>query len=141
MLIKSRTRQEDTMLNQNDIREKLLGLKGGVKNILRKFQHKTEENTSDQADGVIDEKKYYSSRPDLHEFAPDKVATSPRTKAPLSDGSTDAQNLVWDNEDASMQDKSYSFDEETTDADYDFEDDLDFEDESDRENRDESQYK
>ena len=129
------------MLNQNDLREKLHNLKGGVKNILKKFHYKTEKNTSDQADGIVDEKKYYSSRSDLHEFTPDKVATSPRTKSPLSDGSSDAQNLVWDNEDASMQDKSYSFDEELTDADYEFEDGLDFEDASDQENRDESQYK
>lgn len=121
------------MLNQNDIREKFHGLKGGVKNILKKFQHKTEKTATDQSD--------YSSNGDIYEFTPDdNVATSPRTKSPLSDGSSDAQNLVWDNEDASMQDKSYSFDEVTTDADYDTEDDLDFADE-DKPEGSESRYK
>jgi len=113
------------MLNQNDFREKFQDLKGGVKNLWEKFSHKLDKNASSQADGVID-------NPDSYEFTPEgQVSTSPRTKSPLSDGSNNAQNLVWDNEDASMQDKSYSFDEETTDADYDFEDDFEFEDDND----------
>lgn len=113
------------MLNQNDLREKFHDLKGGVKNLWDKFQHKLDKNTSSQADGVVD-------NPDMYEFTPDsQVSTSPRTRSPLSDGSSDAQNLVWDNEDASMQDKSYSFDEVTTDADYETEDDLNFEDDND----------
>ncbi len=114
------------MLNQHVIREKLLGLWG-------KFRHKTEKSNSDASD-VLDDSGMY-------EFAPDdQVSTSPRSKAPLSDGTSDAQDLVWDNEDASMQDKSYSFDEVTTDADYDTEDSLDFADE-DKPEGSESRYR
>lgn len=127
------------MINQNDIREKLVGLKGGVKHLWEKFNHKSVKNVYDQADGIVDtdavKEKGDSSRlgtAEVEEFVPDeKVATAPRTKSIFSDGTNDAQNLVWDNEDASMQDKSYSFDEDTTDADYEFEDDFEFEDESD----------
>ena len=50
------------------------------------------------------------------------------------------QKLVWENENASMQDKSYSFDEVTTDADYEFEDDFEFEDENDISRGRESRY-
>jgi hypothetical protein len=54
------------------------------------------------------------------------VGTAPRTKTPIENASLRAQNLVWENEDASMQDKSYTFDEEVTDADYDEEDSLNY---------------
>jgi|GEM_PF-4779957 len=100
------------MLNQHVIREKLLGLWG-------KFRHKTEKSISDETE--------VSEDPSMYEFVPDdQVSTSPRSRVPLSDGTSDAQGLVWDNEDASMQDKSYSFDEVTTEVDYDIdhEDDL-----------------
>jgi hypothetical protein len=97
------------MLNQHVIREKILEFWG-------KFRHKTEKSNSDESG--------------MYEFVPDdQVSTSPRSRVPLSNGAADAQELVWDNEDASMQDKSYSFDEETTDANYDTEDDLNFADE------------
>lgn len=126
MLIKIRTTEEVFMLNQHVIREKILGLWG-------KFRHKTEKSNSDEAD-ILDD-------PSMYEFVPDdQVSTSPRSRVPLSDGTTDAQDLVWDNEDASMQDKSYSFDEVTTDADYDTEDGLDFADE-DRPEGSESRYR
>jgi predicted dithiol-disulfide oxidoreductase (DUF899 family) len=54
------------------------------------------------------------------------VGTAPRTKTPIENISLKAQNLVWENEDASMQDKSYTFDEQVTDADYDEEDSLNY---------------
>jgi hypothetical protein len=126
MLVKIRTTEEVFMLNQHVIREKLLGLWG-------KFRHKTEKSNSDESD-VLDDSGMYEFVPD------DQVSTSPRSKAPLSDGTSDAQDLVWDNEDASMQDKSYSFDEVTTDADYDTEDSLDFADE-DKSEGSESRYR
>jgi hypothetical protein len=126
MLIKIRTTEEVFMLNQHVIREKLLGLWG-------KFRHKPEKSNSDEAE-VMDD-------PSMYEFVPDdQVSTSPRSRVPLSDGTTDAQDLVWDNEDGSMQDKSYSFDEVTTDADYDTEDGLDFADE-DKPEGSESRYR
>lgn len=121
-------------------------IKGGVKHLWDKIAHKSDQSVYDQADGIVDtgtvkDKGDYSSRPEIHEFTPDeKVSTAPRSKSILSDGSTDAQNLVWDNEDASMQDKSYSFDEETTDADYEFEDDFEFDDENDSGSGQESRY-
>ncbi len=65
----------------------------------------------------------------------ENVGTAPRTKTPIENTSQRAQDLVWDNEDASMQDKSYAFDEQVTDADYDLEDSLDFYD--DQDNQDE----
>jgi hypothetical protein len=121
------------MINQNDVREKLQSIKGNIQNFIHKFQHHTETKATAQADGVRD---------DSYEYTPDeRVATAPRTTAKLSDGSEKAQKLVWDNEDASMQDKSYSFDEETTDADYDFEDDLEFEDDTDTGSGQESRYR
>ncbi len=100
------------MLNQHVIREKLLKLWG-------KFSHKTEKSNSVKTE--------VSENLGMYEFVPDdQVSTSPRSKVPLSDGTSDAQELVWDNEDASMQDKSYSFDEVTTEVDYDIdhEDDM-----------------
>lgn len=125
------------MINQNDVREKLQGIKGNIQNFIHKFQHHSETKATAQADGVRD---------DSYEFTPieegdERVATAPRTTSKLSDGSDDAQKLVWDNEDASMQDKSYSFDEETTDADYNFEDSLDFEDDTDTGSGQESRYR
>ena len=60
------------------------------------------------------------------EFTPlERVSTAPRTEAPMnSTVSSKARDHVWDNEDASMQDKSYSFDEVTTDEDYDIEEEV-----------------
>lgn len=113
------------MLNQNDVREKLHDLKGNIQNFFHKFQ-KSDTKSTAQADGVIDDTPEYT--PPIQDG--EQAVTAPRTQAILSNGN-DAQKLVWDNEDASMQDKSYSFDEEQTDADYDFEDGLDFEDDTD----------
>jgi hypothetical protein len=121
------------MLNQNNIREKFQGLKGGLKSVWKKIYRKTDKINSKEESG---------NGQDIYEFTPDdKVSTSPRTKAILSNGSNAAQNLVWENEDASMQDKSYLFDEVTTDADYDYEDDLDFEDDSSLEGGESSRYR
>ena len=92
---------------QNEIREKFRDLKSGVKQLWTKINHKTEVSGQASPRDLEDTS--------IYEFTPDdQVATSPRTKAPLTDKSNDAQNLVWDNEDASMQDKSYSFDEDVT---------------------------
>jgi len=63
---------------------------------------------------------------DIEQGDEEHVGTAPRSKAPLQNMSQSAQNLVWDNEDASMQDKSYSFDEQVTDANYEEEDSLNF---------------
>ncbi len=60
------------------------------------------------------------------EFEPsEQVSTAPRTRIPMSSSvGSKARMDVWDNEDASMQDKSYSFDEITTDEDYDLEEEV-----------------
>lgn len=103
-------------------------IKSGVINFWSKWKHQTDQNSANENE--------------IYEFSPDdRVGTSPRIQRPLSDGSNSAQNVVWDNEDASMQDKSYSFDEETTDADYEFEDDFQFEEVNDERNEEESRYK
>ena len=70
----------------------------------------------------------------------ERVGTAPRTKNPLENTSQRAQDLVWDNEDASMQDKSYAFDEEMTDADYDLEDSLDFYDDENEQRQQKDQF-
>jgi hypothetical protein len=106
------------MIHQNEIREKLREIKSGVKDLWKKINSNSEKRNSVKSDGTEETSMY--------EFTPDdQVATSPRTKAPLTDGSNDAQNVVWDNEDASMQDKSYSFDEVTTGSNYDSDDEND----------------
>jgi hypothetical protein len=107
--------QEEFMLNQNVLGEKVQVVRNKFRRLFQKAKSK-ERNPE---------------RTEDYEFEPetDRVGTAPRLKGSiLSSGTTDAQNLVWDNEDASMQDKSYSFDESSTDADYDTEDDLDFSD-------------
>ncbi len=107
------------MLSQNNLREKLQEVKGGFKNLWKRFHLKRDINNASEPSAA--------SQSDIYEFAPDdQVSTSPRMKSPLSNASLEAQDLVWDNEDASMQDKSYSFDEETTKIDYesDSDDDL-----------------
>lgn len=106
------------MLNQNDIRDKLQGIKGGVKHFWEKLSHR--EGTYHQADGRVD----------VNEVNEKGDATP-----------SQAEKLVWDNEEASKQDKTYAFDEDNTDADYDFEDDLDFENDSDLESGQESRYR
>lgn len=120
------------MIHATDIREKLLVFKDGVKNLFNKFSHRIESAEEIGA----------SKRSGVYEFGPeDSVGTSPITGRPLSgDGSGLPQKLVWENEEASMQDKSYSFDEATTDADYEFEDDFEFEDEDDVSRGRESRY-
>lgn len=95
------------MIHQNEIREKLRELKSGVKHLWTKLNNKS-EITGRAKPNDLDNTSMYEFTPD------DQVATSPRTKAPLTDKSNKAQNSVWDNEDASMQDKSYSFDEDVT---------------------------
>ncbi len=107
------------MLSQNQFREKFQDVKGGFKNLWKKFHLKRGgDQGKNEGEGPGTE---------IYEFTPDdQVSTSPRVQAPVSNTSSDAQDLVWDNEDASMQDKSYSFDEETTKVDYesDTEDDM-----------------
>jgi hypothetical protein len=113
------------MIHTNEILKRLQGFKGGVKHFWEKLHNKMERNSSDESE---------FSQGDNYEFTPDdQVSTSPRTRSPLSDSSADAQDLVWENEDASMQDKSYSFDEVTTNLDYELEDENDSE--SSRESR------
>ncbi len=103
-------------------------IKSGVKNFWSKLKHHSDQDLANENE--------------IYEFSPsEQVGTSPRIKRPLSDGSNSAQKVVWDNEDASMQDKSYSFDEETTDADYEFEDDFQFEEINEERNKEESRYK
>jgi len=105
------------MMNQTDLKGKLTGVKGRFKDVLNKLTHKSRVNTvSNQADGTVDGD---TSLGNVNQFEP----------------STAAQTMVRDNENASAQDKSYAFDEETTDVDYDIDDD--FEDEG-RESDDES---
>lgn len=103
-------------------------IKSGIKSFWSKWKHHSDQDSMNENE--------------IYEFSPDEqVGTSPRTNRPFSDGSNKAQNAVWDNEDASMQDKSYSFDEETTDADYEFEDDFQFEEVNDERKEEESRYK
>jgi hypothetical protein len=124
------------MLNQNEIKDKFRDMKKGFKNFVDKVGHKDEEETT-QADRQVNKDADVvgaSSRGENYDFEPDKErsSTAPEAdEAMLSDtGTSDAQKLVWENENASMQDKTYSFDEDNTDADYDNEDSLNFEDES-----------
>ena len=99
------------MLTQNHLREKFQDVKGGFKSLWKKFHLKRDNHHANHSSA--------ESQSDIYEFTPDdQVSTSPRVQAPVSNTSSDAQDLVWDNEDASMQDKSYSFDEETTQVDY-----------------------
>ena len=88
--------------------------------IINLYRHFFKTKPSSQ---IVLEKKLDQS---FHLGQDENVGTAPRTKAPLKSASEKAQNLVWDNEDASMQDKSYSFDEQVTDANYEEEDSLDF---------------
>ena len=113
------------MLEQNILGERIQSFKNKLQSFMDKFRHPSEQNDSDKQED--------KAQLDLYEFTPDdQVSTSPRLKNPkLSDGTGEAQKIVWENEDASMQDKSYSFDEVTTDTDYDVEDEFDFENESD----------
>jgi hypothetical protein len=113
------------MLEQSILGERIQSFKNKMQSFMDKFRHQSEQNDSDKQED--------KAQLDLYEFTPDdQVSTSPRLKNPnLSDGTAEAQKIVWENEDASMQDKSYSFDEVTTDADYDVEDEFDFENESD----------
>jgi hypothetical protein len=107
------------VLNQNNFLEKLQEVKGGFKTLWKRFHLKRDINHASSFGA--------QSQADIYEFTPDEqVSTSPRVQTPISNASSDAQDLVWDNEDASMQDKSYSFDEETTKVDYesDTDDDL-----------------
>ena len=100
------------MLSQNNFREKLQEVKGEFKNLWKKFHLKRGAHDVNNA--------IAGPGTEIYEFTPDdQVSTSPRVQAPVSNTSSEAQDLVWDNEDASMQDKSYSFDEETTKVDYD----------------------
>jgi hypothetical protein len=93
-------------------------LKNKIVNLYHQiFKSKLQKTTSD---GNKDPNESVTSNRD------ETVGTAPRTKTPLENISLKAQNLVWENEDASMQDKSYTFDEEVTDADYDEEDSLNY---------------
>lgn len=57
--------------------------------------------------------------------------TAPVDSQMLKDvGVGSAEMQVWENQNASMQEKAYSFDEVTTDADYEFEDDFEFQDDN-----------
>lgn len=97
------------MMNQTDLKGKLTDIKGRFKGVIEKFTHRDETYKASQADGVV-ESDADTSLGSLHDFDPDRE--------------------VRENDDASMPDKSYAFDEETTDADYDLEDDFEFEDET-----------
>lgn len=109
-----------------------MNLTGRIKNAVNKFTHRSDKSVYDQADGKY-EGSSDTSRGNEHDFEPKEDI--------LSDGSgVNAQNMVWDNENASMQDKSYAFDEDTTDADYDLEDDFEFEDDNDSGSGQESRY-
>ena len=108
------------MINQDKIKEK-------ISSMVSKFTKRKERTGSEN-----------------YEFNPDKEET---TTAPSPDaaelrdaGVTQAQKQVWENENASMQGKSYAYDEDNTDADYEFEDDLDFQDENDTGSGQESRY-
>lgn len=130
------------MLNQNDVREKLQGLKGNLQTFIHKLKPGSETKATAQADGVRDDSYEFTPVEDEEEEIVDhRLEPAPKATSILSDGSSDAHSLVWENEEASMQDKSYAFDEESTDADYDFEDDLEFEDESDTGSGQESRYR
>jgi hypothetical protein len=125
------------MFEQNTVGQKLLSFKNKVASLLGKVTGKKNVTKESQSQARL------STIPEMHQFDPTgDVATAPRTKTPLQSGaSAAAQNLVWENEDASMQDKSYSFDEQTTDADYDAEDDLNFADENESEPGEESRFR
>lgn len=60
------------MLNQSNVRDKIQVIKGGVRNLLDRFQHKTDGKASSQSDGVVDAETGASSRGNMHEFTPDE---------------------------------------------------------------------
>lgn len=125
------------MLEQKTIGQRLHTFKNKIAGLLTKMKVKkklTRDSKNQDRTTTLSDK---------HQFDPTgDVATAPRTKTPLQSGaSSSAQNLVWENEDASMQDKSYSFDEQTTDAEYDSEDDLNFADENEDEPKEDSHYR
>jgi hypothetical protein len=89
-------------------------------NHLKTLYQKLKKRLYRATDQISSKQKQHKLNPDLYEFQPsDQVGTAPRLKnVRLSDGTAKAQNQVWDNEDASMQDKSYIFDEVTTDVNF-----------------------
>jgi len=60
------------MLNQTNVRDKFQVIKGGVRNLLDRFQHMTDSKASSQGDGVVDADTDLSSRGNMHEFTPDE---------------------------------------------------------------------
>ena len=100
------------MLEQMHLSKKLDRLKTLYQKLMKRLSRAIDQNPLKQKQSKLN--------PDLYEFQPsDQVGTAPRLKnVRLSDGTTKAQNQVWDNEDASMQDKSYAFDEVTTDVNF-----------------------
>jgi hypothetical protein len=118
-----------------------MNLTDRIKSVVNKFTHKSDKSIYDQADGKYDGSSE-TSHGSEYDFEPTKKQQSTASLDDiLSDGSeVNAQNIVWDTENASLPDKSYAFDEETTDADYDSEDDLDFQDENDSGSGQESRY-
>ena len=78
-----------------------------VQEFFAKFGRHRDSSTYNQADGRVDVNNVESK------------------------GDASSLEQVVQNENASLPDKSYSFDEETTGANYDLEDDLDFENDDD----------
>ena len=106
--------------------------KENVVNFYKKFFNHYSKTKKVNSSGSLDKIQNVTSS--------ENVGTAPRTKTPLEKTSKRAQDLVWDNEDASMQDKSYAFDEQVTDADYDLEDSLDFYDDQDEQREQKDQF-
>ncbi len=118
------------------LKDSYLKLENQVKDLWKKF------NTNARKNKPTKKNASESVWPDTQEIGDESfIGTAPRTKTPIQSGvPPKAQEMVWDNEDASMQDKSYLFDEDTTDANYDFEDDFEFEEKRESETRRDSRY-
>lgn len=54
MLTKYHTDQEVYMMNQHEVRSKLLDIKSGVQNLWERLHHRLDTRPSDQADGIVD---------------------------------------------------------------------------------------
>ncbi len=118
------------------LKDKYLKLENRVKGFWERFNSNAKKNK------LAKKTSTEAAWPDTHELGDESfIGTAPRTKTPIQSGvPPKAQEMVWDNEDASMQDKSYLFDEDTTDANYDFEDDFEFEEKRESETRRDSRY-
>ncbi len=121
------------MINISDFANKISYLKVEFNNLLKKLTHWSWAQKESETKGKSKDEKFSSK---------DKVTKKSITsKGPNNDGSGLPQKLVWENEEASMPDKSYAFDETTTDEDYDADEDFSYEIENEFEENGDEEYR